>query len=85
MEERLMILRRRLSRYYEAEDAILSSQSYELDGIRLTRADLKQVQAMIAELERAVFREEESLSVRGRSRMRVVIPRDGMRVRAWPE
>lgn len=79
--ERLEGLRGRLRRYREAEDAILTAQSYEVDGMRLTRADLGKVQRMIAELEGEISRLERDSVDRHRSRMRVVIPVDGMRYR----
>ncbi len=41
----------RLKMYYEAELAILSSQSYTISGKALTRADLDVVQAGIKNLE----------------------------------
>ena len=41
----------RLNLYRKAEAAILRSQSYEIEGLRLTRADLKSVQSMITALE----------------------------------
>lgn len=49
--ERLKILKNRLHIYYEAEEAILSSQSYSLGSKSLTRADLAKVQDMIKSLE----------------------------------
>lgn len=36
--------------YLAAERAILSGQSYELEGLKLTRADLSVVQKKISEL-----------------------------------
>lgn len=44
----------RLLMYYNAEKAILSSQSYSVGGKTLTRANLKEVQALIKELEQEV-------------------------------
>lgn len=41
----------RLALYYDAEKAILSSQSYSLGGKTLTRANLADVQRTIKELE----------------------------------
>ena len=73
-------IRSRLQKYREAEDAILTAQSYEIDGMRLTRADLKLVQDMIARLEDELAVSERSERGMKRSRMRVVIPADGMRV-----
>ncbi len=51
---RLEIARERLLMYYNAEKAILSSQSYSVGGQTLTRANLKEVQATIKELEQEV-------------------------------
>lgn len=80
-DERLEHLRRRLRFYREAEEAILTAQSYEMDGMVLTRANLGLVQDMISELEREISRLERDTTGRHRSRMRVVIPSDGMRYR----
>ena len=79
--ERLEYLRYRLSRYREAEDAILTAQSYEIDGMRLTRADLSRVQSVIGKLEREIARLEVQTGRLQRSRMRVMIPVDGMGIR----
>lgn len=73
--------RERLKRYYEAEAAILSGQSYSIEGLSLTRADLGEVQKMIAKLERAIEKEEAYKECRARSRMRYVVPIDGLRVK----
>lgn len=71
--ERLQIAKARLQSYYKAEKAILSSQSYELEGLKLTRADLGKVQDMIADLEKLVSK----LSSPRRSRHKIVVPIDG--------
>jgi hypothetical protein len=47
----LEIKRARLKMYLEAEKAILSSQSYEIEGLKLTRADLAEVRKAITKLE----------------------------------
>ena len=52
--EKLAVAKARLTLYYKAEKAILSGQSYEIEGLRLTRADLGKVQDMIADLENKV-------------------------------
>lgn len=72
-EDRLTVVKARLELYYRAEKAILSSQSYEIEGLKLTRADLGDVQDMIATLEREVAR----LSGARRSRHKIVVPMDG--------
>lgn len=45
-------LQKRLEMYYAAEEAILSSQEYSINGRSLKRADLGTVQKMIKELEK---------------------------------
>ena len=70
--DRLTIAKARLQAYYKAEKAILSSQSYELEGLKLTRADLGRVQAMIADLENLVAK----LSAPRRARHKVIVPMD---------
>ena len=70
--ERLEIKRARLRLYLEAEKAILSSQSYELEGLKLTRANLKEVQAQIARLENEVV----ALSRKNRSRLKFIVAMD---------
>ncbi|MDR1875731.1 MAG: DUF6148 family protein, partial [Synergistaceae bacterium] len=62
----------RLRLYLTAEKAILSGQSYEIEGLKLTRANLKDVQAMIAQLEVAV----EKLSGDRRARLKFIVPKD---------
>jgi hypothetical protein len=71
---KLEVKKARLKLYLAAEKAILSGQSYEIEGLKLTRANLKDVQTMIAQLEGAV----EKLSNKGheRARLKFVVPRD---------
>ena len=71
--EKLAVAKARLTLYYRAEKAILSGQSYEIEGLKLTRADLGKVQDMIADLENKVDR----LSAKPRPRRRVLVPVDG--------
>ena len=71
--EKLAVAKARLTLYYKAEKAILSGQSYEIEGLRLTRADLGKVQDMIADLENKV----DCLSAKPRPRRRVIVPVDG--------
>ncbi len=47
----LQIVNERLEMYYNAEKAILTSQSYSIGGKTLTRANLSDVQKTIKELE----------------------------------
>ena len=73
---KLELKRQRLILYHEAEAAILAGQSYEIENLRLTRADLAQVTEMIAKLEREVEKLENELflSKSQRTRFKVVIP-----------
>ena len=72
IKEQIQIAESRLTLYYKAEKAILSGQSYEVEGLKLTRANLKDVQNMIAALENKIsalkFRQ------RGRAKYRIVRP-----------
>lgn len=74
----LQYLKKRLRRYEEAEDAILSAQSYEIEGLKLTRADLELVQNMIAKLRAEISKQESILRGTTRSRVRYVVPVDGV-------
>ncbi len=79
MSAKLEILRGRLLTYYRAEKAILTGQSYEIEGLKLTRADLGTVIKMINELENEVRRVEREEGFRVmRSRLRYVVPVDGV-------
>ena len=69
---KLEIKKARLKLYLAAEKAILSGQSYEIEGLKLTRANLKDVQTMIGQLETAV----EKLSGKQRARMKFIVPGD---------
>jgi len=71
--DKLAIVKARLTLYYKAEKAILSGQSYEIEGLKLTRADLGKVQDMIADLENKA----ERLSAKPRPRRRIIVPKDG--------
>ena len=74
---KLEIKKARLLKYYEAEQAILSGQEYELEGLRLTRADLKVVRDTIYDLEHEIELLEQSLNPsKARPRFRVVIPKE---------
>ncbi len=72
IKEQIRISESRLALYYKAEKAILSGQSYEMEGLKLTRANLKDVQSMIDALEKKVSALNAQL--RGRVRFRVVTP-----------
>ena len=72
LKEQLKIAESRLASYYDAEQAILSGQSYEMEGLKLTRANLKDVQNMIASLEKKVSALE--AKVKGKAKFRIVRP-----------
>lgn len=72
IKEQIHIAESRLVLYYKAEKAILSGQSYEIEGLKLTRANLKDVQNMITQLETKISALKAKL--RGRSRFRIVRP-----------
>lgn len=72
IKEQIHIAESRLTLYYKAEKAILSGQSYEVEGLKLTRANLKDVQNMIATLENKISALKSRQ--RGRAKYRVVRP-----------
>ena len=72
IKEQIQIAESRLTLYYKAEKAILSGQSYEVEGLKLTRANLKDVQNMIAALENKISALKSRQ--RGRAKYRVVRP-----------
>ena len=72
IKEQIHIAESRLALYYKAEKAILLGQSYEIEGLKLTRANLNDVQSMIASLEAKISALKAQL--RGRARFRVVRP-----------
>lgn len=71
MSTRLEFLKTRLNSYYEAEQAILSSQSYTIGRKTLERADLAEVRKAIKDLESQIAR----LEGKGR-RCKFVVPVD---------
>ena len=71
MDTRLEVAKRRLAMYYEAEQAILTGQSYTIGGQTLNRANLSHVVKQIASLNKEIQR----LESKG-SRVRRVIPID---------
>ena len=72
LKKQLKIAENRLASYYDAEQAILSGQSYEMEGLKLTRANLKDVQNMIASLEKKVSALE--VKIKGKAKFRIVRP-----------
>ncbi len=72
IKEQIQIAESRLTLYYKAEKAILSGQSYEVEGLKLTRANLKDVQNMIAALENKISALKSKQ--RGRAKYRIVRP-----------
>ena len=72
LHEQIRIAESRLILYYKAEKAILSGQSYEAEGLKLTRANLKDVQNMITALESKISALK--MQQRGRTKFRVVRP-----------
>lgn len=57
-----------LERYLAAEAAVLSGQSYEIAGRKLTRADLAEIRAGRDDWERRVVTLSSSAAGRGRTR-----------------
>ena len=72
IREQLYVAEHRLSLYFKAEEAILAGQSYEMGDMKLTRANLKDVQNMIASLEKKISVLNERL--KGRARFRAITP-----------
>ena len=72
IKEQIHIAESRLALYYKAEKAILSGQSYEIEGLKLTRANLEDVQSMINTLESKISALNAKL--RGRAKFRIVRP-----------
>lgn len=71
-KEEIQLAKSRLSLYLKAEKAILSGQSYEAEGLKLTRANLKEVQTMINQLKKELY--ALSSQTQGRAKFRVVRP-----------
>ena len=72
IKEQIHIAESRLTLYYKAEKAILNGQSYEVEGLKLTRANLKDVQSMINSLKAEISALNAKL--RGRAKFRIVRP-----------
>lgn len=71
--ERLGRYKKRLSMYYEAEEAVLLSQEYSIGTRKLRRADLPAIRSAIKELEGQVEALEECAGKRRACRL---LPRD---------
>ena len=72
LKEKLYVAENRLELYLNAEKAILASQSYEIEGQKLTRANLKDVTNMINSLIKEITAIKSRL--KNRSRFRIVRP-----------
>ena len=77
-KERLEILKGRYREYLRAERAILQGQSYSLEGLSLTRANLDTVRKTIADLEAEILKTERAVNSSMRPRSRIVIPVDAL-------
>lgn len=77
-KERLEVLKGRYRLYLQAERAILAGQSYSMEGLSLTRANLSTVQTAIADLEAEIMKTERIVQSSTRARSRIVIPVDGV-------
>lgn len=69
MSSLIEMKKKRLKDYYEAEQAILTGQSYSIGSKTLNRANLSHVQKAIKELEREIRRSEN----KGK-RVRYIVP-----------
>ena len=69
---KIEILRQRLALYLKAERDILSGQTVEIEGMRITRADLDTVRRMINSLTLQISQLERKTP---RPRIRMVIPK----------
>lgn len=67
----LAIAQARLDAYLAAEEAVLSGQSYEIEGRRLVRANLAEIQTGINIWDQRVKR----LSARNAGRSAAIVPR----------
>ena len=65
------LIRQRLALYYKAERDILSGQTVEIEGMRITRTDIDIVRRQINNLENQL---SELTRPKPRSRIRQVIP-----------
>lgn len=71
---KLETYRNRLMLYYKAEEKVLEGQAYTIGTRSLTRANLKEIQNMIQELESKVH----ALETRGTTKRKIarIIPKD---------
>ena len=72
-------MKKRLALYLEAEEAILHGQSYSIEGLSLTRADLDTVRKVIEGLTRAINYDEARRDKTLRSRVRYIVPMESVR------
>lgn len=72
IREQIEIAENRLLLYLNAEQAILAGQSYEMGDMKLTRANLKDVQDMINQLKHEIS--ALNFKLHGRAKFRVVRP-----------
>lgn len=76
-ETRLEKLKKRLTEYEAAEDAILTgAQSYAVGSRQLSRANLSQISKMIAYLEKEIAAEEAAAVGAGRNCVKRIVPFD---------
>ena len=69
------ITQRRLELYLKAEaDITLHGQTVEIEGMRITRADLEVIRKMIANIRKELDRIEADELGRRRPRIRAVVP-----------
>lgn len=71
-ENQIKVAKDRLDAYLKAETAILTSQEYRIGSRSLRRADLKEVQAKIKELQNEIARLESG----GKNKVVRVVPID---------
>ncbi len=72
---KLEVLRARREMYLRAEAEILNNgQSVELEGLKMTRADLGTLRKELHEIEVSIREEESRNKQKSRSRLRVVVP-----------
>lgn len=72
MKDRIEFLKKRLFRYYEAEQAVLLNQSYQFDTKKLERANLAEIRKAINELETEIH----TLENGGKRKVFRIIPAD---------
>ena len=75
IRQQLELLNNRLRLYLEAEKAILSGQSYRVEGLELTRPDLENVQNMIRKLQNDICFFEIFIAANSNKHSRIIRPR----------